>query len=93
MAEQEVGERLGVGVTSKAWSRQTPLKGQAGDVADRVAAGFARGDAHGAQAAHDGGRIFDVDEVELDVLARGDVGDAVGVLFGRARRSPPIASG
>src|SRR6185437_9689002 len=33
------------------------------------------------EAAHDGGRVFDVDEVKLHVLAGGDVGDAVGVFF------------
>ena len=44
-----------------------------GDVADGVAAGLARGDADGGQAAHDVGRVLDVDEVQLDVLAGGDV--------------------
>ena len=54
-----------------------------GDVAHAVAAGLARGDADGGQAAHEVGRVFDVDVVELDVLARGDVQDAVGVFLGQ----------
>ena len=52
-------------------------------VPHRVAAGLARGDADGRQAPHEVGRVVDVHEVELDVLARRDVADLVAVLLGK----------
>src|SRR5690606_9251796 len=60
-------------------------EGAGGDVTHRVAARLARGDAHGGQAAHQIRRVLDVDEVELDVLARRDVQDRVRVLLGEIR--------
>ena len=51
--------------------------GAGGHVAHGIAAGFAGGDTGGGETPHDGGRVFNVDEVKLDVLAGGDVRDAV----------------
>ena len=61
---------------------QTPAQRAGGHVAHGVAARLARGDADGGEAPHQRRRVVDVDEVELEVLARGDVDDAVGVLLG-----------
>ena len=82
VAEQEIRRRLGVGRDVERLRAADAGDRASRDVADRVAAGLAGGDADGGQAAHDGGRVFDVDEVELEVLARGDVGDRVGVFLG-----------
>ena len=69
-------------MTSNVSSRADAGERAGGDVAHGVAARFARGDADRRQPPHEGRRVFDVDEVELEVLARGDVRDAVGVLLG-----------
>jgi hypothetical protein len=52
-----------------------------GYVANRVAACFATGDAHGRKTAHQGRRVIDVDIMELKILPRGDMGDPVGVFL------------
>ena len=54
-----------------------------GHIADAVAAGFAGSDIDGGQAAHESGCVVNVNEVELNILARGDVRDAVGIFFGQ----------
>ena len=83
MAQQEFRERAGVGRHVERLVRADAGVGAGGHVAHGIAAGLARGDAGGGQAAHDAGRIFDVDVVKLEVLPRGDVGDAVGVFLGQ----------
>ena len=52
------------------------------DVADGVAARLPRGEAHRRQVAHDCGDLLQRDEVELDVLASGDVAPAAAVGVG-----------
>ena len=52
--------------------------GVGGDVAHGVAAGFARGESDGTQDAEHVGHLVERDEVDLDVLARGDVALAQG---------------
>src|SRR5581483_1750989 len=83
VADQMPGERMGVGRHIEGFGAADAGDGAAGDVAETVAAGFARGDSDGSETPHDGGRVFDVDEVELDILARGDVGDSIGVFLGQ----------
>ena len=83
MAEQEGSQGAGIGRDVEGLGGADPGQWARGDVAHRVAAGLARGDAHGGQPAHERGRIFDVNEVELEVLAGGDVGDAVRVFLGQ----------
>ena len=82
MAEQEAHDRLRVGRDVEGLVAADAGERAGGDVAHRVAAGLAGGDADRGQAAHDVRRVLDVDEVELEVLPRGDVADAVGVLLG-----------
>ena len=82
MAEQKAHGRLRVGRDVERLVAAHAGERAGGDVAHRVAAGFARRDADRGQAPHDVRRVLDVDEVELEVLARGDVADAVGVLLG-----------
>ena len=48
-------------------------------VADRVAAGLAGGQPHGGEVAHDVGDLLELDVVELDVLAGGEVAPATRV--------------
>ena len=48
----------------------------AGDVAHRIAAGFARGDASVGEHAHRGFHVMQLHEMKLDVLASGDVAEA-----------------
>ena len=54
-------------------------------VAHGISASLARGDAGGGEAAHQAGRVVDVDVVKLKILARGDVRDAVGIFLGQLR--------
>ena len=54
-----------------------------GDVADDVAASAGGAQADRLQALENFGERFDLEPVELDVLANGDVGDAVAVFVGK----------
>ncbi len=68
--------------------------GAAGDVADRVAARLAGGEAHASQKPHHLRRIVQVHEVKLEVLASGDVAAAVaGVLLGDDRAGLHLVGG
>ena len=51
-------------------------------VAHAVAAGLTGGDPDAGEPSHHVGRLFDVNEVKLDVLPRRDVQDRIGVLLG-----------
>ena len=51
-------------------------------VADGVAAGLPGGEPDRGQVAQDGGDLLELDEVELHVLAGGDVAPAAGVGLG-----------
>ena len=53
-----------------------------GDVANGIAARFARRNAHGCKPSHQVRRILDMDIMELEVLARGDMEYAVGIFLG-----------
>ena len=75
VAEQEAEERVRVGRDVEGLGVADAGQRAGGDVAHAVAAGLAGGDADRGQAAHQVGRVVDVDVVELDVLARGDVQD------------------
>ena len=81
MAQHEVRDGFRVGRDVKSLRAADAGDGAGGHVANGIAAGFAGGDADRGEAAHERGRVFNVNEVELDVLAGGDVGDAVGVFF------------
>src|SRR5262249_22475424 len=82
MAEQEAHDRLRVRRDVERLVAAHAGKRAGGDVADGVAARFAGRDTDCGEAAHDVGRVVDVDVVELKVLAGGDVTDGVGVFFG-----------
>ena len=72
---------MGVGGYVEALVAANAGQGAGGDVAHHVAAGFLRGDVHCGQTPHEVGGIVDVNEVELEILPRGDVADGIGVLF------------
>jgi hypothetical protein len=57
-------------------------EGAAGDVAGDVAASAGGAEAYGPEAFEEFGEIFYADPMELDVLADGDVGDAVAEVVG-----------
>lgn len=82
VAEQEPGEGVGVGGHVERLGVADAGQGAPGHVAHRVAAGLAGGDAHRGQPAHDRRRVVQVHEVQLHVLAGGDVEDGVRVLLG-----------
>jgi hypothetical protein len=85
VAEQELHQRPGVGRHVEGLGPADARHGAAGHVSDRIAAGLPGRDADGGQAPHQVRRVLDVDVVELDVLTRGDVQDAVRVLLGERR--------
>ena len=66
------------GLMSKASYGQAPARWQPIDVAHGVAAGLAGGQPDRRQQAHDLGHLLELDEVELHVLAGGDVAPAPG---------------
>ena len=68
----DIGDFVGVNAGERA----------AGDVSRDVTAGAGGAEADGVEAFKEIGKMFDGDPVELDVLANGDVGDAVAKLFG-----------
>ena len=70
VAEQEERQRVRVGRDVERLRVADAGVRALRDVADGVAAGLARRDADGGQAAVHVGRVLDVHEVELDVLAR-----------------------
>ncbi len=77
------GERRGVeDLVARFTGSQEAGEWAAGDVANDVAAGALRREADGGERVHDLGQALDGEPVQLDVLARGDVGDAAGVLRG-----------
>ena len=82
VAQQVIGHGLGVGRGIEGLAAAHAGERAGGDVAHRIAAGLAGGDADGGQPPHEVGRIVDVDVVQLHVLARGDVADGVRVLLG-----------
>ena len=67
---------------SKVSSWQIPASGQAVTLRTDVAARLARRNPDGGEPAHQRRRVVDVDVVKLNILARRDVGNAVGVFFG-----------
>ena len=86
MTEQKVGQSPRVGGDVERLRVAHAGHRAGGDVAHRVAARLTGGDADRGQPSHQVGRVHHVDEMELDVLARGDVADAVGVLLRQVRQ-------
>ena len=76
-----------------------PHERTTGDISNRVAASFPRGNSNRGQSAHDGRRIFNVNKVQLKILACGYVGNAVRILLGQFGhhlkllwRHPPVGN-
>ncbi len=57
--------------------------GASSNVADGVAASLTCSNARGREAAHQAWRVVDLHVMELEILPRGDVRDAVGIFFGQ----------
>ena len=83
MAHEEPRERVRIGRDVKGFVVAHAGNRAGGHVADGVAAGLARSDAYRGETAHKCGRIFDVDEMKLEILARGDVGNPIRVFLGQ----------
>ncbi len=86
MPEQKLGKRPGVRRDVKNFVGANPSVRTRRDVAHRVSAGLSRGDSRGRQAAHHAGCVLDVHVVQLEVLPRGHVYDAVRVFLGELRK-------
>ena len=85
MPQEILRARVGVGRDVEALGAADARELARGHVAHAVAARLTRGDADGRQAAHHIRRVLDVDVVELDVLPRRDVEDAIRVLLRELR--------
>ena len=79
MTQQEPRQRLGVRRDVEQFVGRRSGVRACGDVADRVAARFAGGDPDVRQQPHRRLDVVQLDEVELDVLTRGDVAEAARV--------------
>src|SRR6185437_15108516 len=85
MAEQKAGQRARVrgdvetfvGANAGVWA--------SGYVADGISAGLACRDVGSGETAHHAGRVVDVNVMKLEVLACGDVRDAVGIFLSELR--------
>ena len=86
MPQQKLGKRPGVRCHVKNFVGANPSIRTRRDVAHRVSAGLSRGDSRGRQAAHHAGCVLDVHVVQLEVLPRGHVHNAVGVFLGELRK-------
>ena len=86
VTEQEIRHRFGVGRDVEGFVVANARQRAAGDIADGVAAGFLRGDADRRQTAHQVGRVFDMDVVQLEILPSGDVQNAIRILVGDFRQ-------
>ena len=73
VAEQEPSECVGIGRDVEGLGGADARERAGGDIAHRVAARLTRGDADRGQPPHQIRRVVDVDEMILDVLARGHV--------------------
>ena len=80
--EEELGEGVRIRRDIECFGMTHARKRTGRDIADGVSAGFAGGNAHGGEAAHEVGCVFDVYVVDLNILARGDVQYAVRIFFG-----------
>ena len=85
MAHQEPRQRMGIGRDVEDFVAADAGKRAGGDVANGISASLAGCDADRRQPPHDRGPVLDVDEMELKILARGDVRDAVGIFLGQFR--------
>ncbi len=83
VAEQEAEEGRGIGGGVEGLGVAHARERAGREVAHPVAARLAGGDADRRQTPHQVGGVVDVDVVELDVLAGGDVEDRVRVLLGQ----------
>ena len=79
VAEQELSHGIGVGADIKDFVVADAGQGASGDIAHGIAAGFLGGDADGCQAPHQVRSVVDVHVMQLDILPRGDMQDAIGV--------------
>src|SRR5581483_3914070 len=81
MAEQELRRRFRIGSDVESFVAANASERAGGDVAHDIAARLARRDPDSGETPHQRRRVFDMDEVILDVLSRGDVRDSVGVFL------------
>ena len=85
MAQQKFGQRARVRRDVENFVLADAGIGAGRDVAHGISAGFARGDVRGGEAAHQAGRVVNLNVMKLKILARGDVRDAVGIFLGQLR--------
>ena len=85
VTQQKARQHASVGRNVEDFVRAYARVGTGSHVADTVAASLPSCDAHGGQAAHERRDVVEVDEMQLEVLTGGDVGDSVGVLLGQFR--------
>ncbi len=86
MPKQVVGDCFSVGRDVECFGMADASQRAGGDVSNRVAAGFAGGDAHRGQATEHVRDVFNVNVMELNILPGGNVADAVGDFLGQIRQ-------
>ena len=81
MSDHEPGQSVRVRCDVEGFVFADSHERTAGYVSHRVAARLARRDSDRRESTHDGWRVFDMNEVQLEILASRNVPDAIGVLF------------
>src|SRR5260370_7078483 len=79
MAEQKFRQRTRIGRDIECFVLANARIRASGDVADRVSASLASRDVCGRQAAHEPGRVADLNIVQLKILAAGPVRNAPAI--------------
>src|SRR5256885_5742814 len=81
MAEQKTRQRARIRRNVKTFVGANSGVWTGGDVADRISASLAGGNVDGREPSHHARGIIDVDVMKLEILAGGDVGDAVRIFL------------
>ena len=93
MTQQEAGDLLRVGGDVEQFVGRRAGKRTGGDVPHRVTARLARRHAGVRQQAHRRFHVVQLDEVQLDVLARRDVTEPARILVGHLGECPELGAG
>ena len=82
MTQQELGAGLGIRGYIERFGIANAGNRACSDVSHGISAGLTRGNTYRGQSIHNIRRVVDMNIVQLNILAGGDVQDGVRVLFG-----------
>src|SRR5215831_18746425 len=90
MAQEVARDTQSVRRDIESFSGADACNGAGSDVAYGIAASFARGQTAIGKRAHGRGHVFELDEMKLDVFARGEMAAASGIFVGNLRQNTEL---